>query len=243
MSSVVDPAVLERFEIVRKLGKGAYGVVFWAVDLSNNKPVALKKIFDAFQNSTDAQRTYWEVMYLMQLNGHENIIRLITIMKAQNNKDLYLVFDLMESDLHMVIRSGILQSIHWTYIMYQLFKALKFIHSGGLVHRDLKPSNMLLNKDCQMKLADFGLAWLLVENKDGEFPLVSDYIATRWYRAPEILLGSQNYTKKVDIWSAGCILAEILLDQVLFAGKSSMNQIELIINLLGKPTERDVLSM
>ena len=91
-----------------------------------------------------------------------------------------------------------------------------------------------------MRLADFGLARLLKENKDGEFPLVSDYIATRWYRAPEILLGGQSYSKKVDVWSAGCILAEILLEQVLFAGKSSMNQIELIINLLGKPSEKDV---
>ena len=127
--------------------------------------------------------------------------------------------------------------------MYQLFKSLKYIHSGGLIHRDLKPSNMLLNKDCQMRLADFGLARLLKENKDGEFPLVSDYIATRWYRAPEILLGSQSYSKKVDIWSAGCILAEILLEQVLFAGKSSMNQIELIINLIGKPSEKDVVAM
>ncbi len=84
----------------------------------------------------------------------------------------------MESDLHLVIRSGILMEIHKVYIMYQLFKALKYIHSGGLIHRDLKPSNMLLNKDCQMRLADFGLARLLKENMDGEFPLVSDYIAT-----------------------------------------------------------------
>ena len=99
-------------------------------------------------------------------------------MKAGNNKDLYLVFDLMESDLHLVIRNGILQDIHKVYIMYQLFKALKFIHSCDLIHRDLKPSNMLLNKDCQMKLADFGLARLIKENQDGELPIVSDYIAT-----------------------------------------------------------------
>ena len=129
-------------------------------------------------------------MYLQHLNGHENIIRLLSVIRAQNNKDLYLVFDLMETDLHLIIRAKILKPIHKKFILYQLFKSLKYLHSAVLVHRDLKPSNMLINSDCIMKLADFGLARSVKENRFGEAPIVSDYIATRWYRAPEILLGS-----------------------------------------------------
>ena len=243
MSEEVESSVLERYSLVSKMGRGAYGVVWKAQDRKTSELVALKKVFDAFQNSTDAQRTYREVMYLQQLNGHENIIRLISIIRAQNNKDLYLVFDLMETDLHNVIRAKILKPIHKTFVLYQLFKVLKFIHSSELIHRDLKPSNMLINSDCLMKLADFGLARSVAFSDEGEAPVVSDYIATRWYRAPEILLGSQQYSKAVDIWSAGCILAETLLEKVLFPGKSSSNQLELIIELLGPPSEQDLLEM
>ena len=239
MSEEVEPHVSERFEILQKLGKGAYGIVWKARNKKTNQLVALKKVYDAFQNSTDAQRTYREVMYLQHLNGHENIIRLLSIIRAYNNKDLYLVFDLMETDLHIVIRAKILKPVHKQFILYQLFKSIKYIHSAEIIHRDLKPSNMLINSDCLMKLADFGLARSVAETDEG-YPVVSEYIATRWYRAPEILLGSTNYTKAVDIWSAGCIIVELLTEKVLFAGKSSLNQVEQIIELLGRPTERDL---
>lgn len=239
MSEEVEPHVLERFEIIQKLGKGAYGVVWKARNKKTGQMVALKKVYDAFQNSTDAQRTYREVMYLQHLNGHENIIRLLSIIRAYNNKDLYLVFDLMETDLHIVIRAKILKPIHKQFILYQLFKALKYIHSAEMIHRDLKPSNMLINSDCLMKLADFGLARSVASTEEG-YPIVSEYIATRWYRAPEILLGSTNYTKAVDVWSAGCIMVELLTEKVLFAGKSSLNQVEQIIELLGRPSDKDL---
>lgn len=243
MSDEVESHVLERYELLKKMGKGAYGVVWKARDRSSNQLVALKKIYDAFQNSTDAQRTYREVMYLKQLNGHENIIKLLNVIHATNNKDLYIVFELMETDLHVVIRAKILSFVHKKYILYQLFKALKYLHSAELVHRDLKPSNMLINSDCVMKLADFGLARSVSADEEGEPPVVSDYIATRWYRAPEILLGSQRYSLSVDLWSAGCIMGEILLEKVLFPGKSSLNQLEIIIDLLGRPSQSDLHSM
>ena len=242
MSEEIEDHIREKYEILQKMGRGAYGVVWKAKDIKTGKIVALKKVFDAFQNSTDAQRTYREVMYLQQLNNHENIIKLYSIIKALNDKDLYLVFEIMESDVHVVTRGHLLKPVHKRYIMYQLFKSLKYLHSADLIHRDLKPSNMLINSDCLMKLADFGLARSISE-KNGEPPLVSDYIATRWYRAPEILFGSQKYSKAVDVWSSGCIFAEILLEKVLFAGKSSLNQIELIIELLGKPSEQELLRM
>lgn len=123
-------------------------------------------------------------MFLQELNGHDNIIRLLNIIKAENNKDLYLVFDFMETDLHVVIRAGILEEIHKKYIVYQLVKALKYMHSGDLIHRDLKPSNLLLNSECHAKVADFGLARSLNCPKDAGDPNLTEYVATRWYRAP-----------------------------------------------------------
>ena len=142
----------------KQLGKGAYGIVWKAIDRKTNDKVALKKIFDAFQNATDAQRTFREIMYLQGLTGHENIIRLQNVLKAENDKDIYLVFDYMETDLHAVIRANILEPVHKQFIVYQCLKALLYCHSGGLIHRDLKPSNLLLNEECLLKVADFGLA-------------------------------------------------------------------------------------
>lgn len=131
-----------------------------------------------------------------------------------------------ETDLHAVIRANILEEIHKKYIIYQLVKALKFMHSADLLHRDIKPSNLLLNSDCHVKLCDFGLCRNIAETA-GPQPHLTDYVATRWYRAPEILLGSPRYTKGVDIWAVGCILGEMLSGRPTFPGTSTMNQVYL----------------
>ncbi|CAN0067248.1 unnamed protein product, partial [Choristocarpus tenellus] len=224
MSEEVDHHVLRRFEICQKLGKGAYGIVWKAVEKRTRQVVALKKCFDAFRNATDAQRTFREVMYLQALAGHDNLIRLRHVVKAENGRDIYLTFDHMETDLHAVIRANILEEIHKKYIIYQLVKALKFMHSADLLHRDIKPSNLLLNSDCHVKLCDFGLCRNIAETA-GPQPHLTDYVATRWYRAPEILLGSPRYTKGVDIWAVGCILGEMLSGRPTFPGTSTMNQV------------------
>eukprot|EP01017_Pseudomicrothorax_dubius_P012512 TRINITY_DN1522_c0_g1_i4.p1 TRINITY_DN1522_c0_g1~~TRINITY_DN1522_c0_g1_i4.p1 ORF type:complete len:484 (-),score=114.65 TRINITY_DN1522_c0_g1_i4:146-1597(-) len=170
--------------------------------------------------------------------------QLLNIIKAENNKDLYLVFDYMETDLHAVIRANILESIHKKYVIYQTLKALKFIHTGELIHRDLKPSNILLNSECLVKLADFGLARSLAASEDEEIvPILTEYVATRWYRAPEILLGSTKYTKAVDMWSVGCILGEMLFGRAIFPGTSTLNQIERVLELTGKPKPEDIESL
>eukprot|EP00742_Colponemidia_sp_Colp-10_P002204 GILJ01002356.1.p1 GENE.GILJ01002356.1~~GILJ01002356.1.p1 ORF type:complete len:371 (-),score=65.01 GILJ01002356.1:264-1340(-) len=238
----IDKHVLRKYEIVQKLGKGAYGVVWKAIDKKSREVVALKKIFDAFQNATDAQRTFREIMFLQELNGHENIVRLLNVLKAENDKDIYLVFDYMETDLHAVIRANILEEIHKQYIVYQLLKSLKFMHTAEMLHRDMKPSNILLNSECHVKVADFGLARSVAapEHDMGSNPVLTDYVATRWYRAPEILLGSTKYTKGVDMWSLGCILGELLGGKPIFPGTSTMNQLDRIMEVTGRPTPQDI---
>ncbi|CAM9127342.1 unnamed protein product [Hapterophycus canaliculatus] len=242
MSEEIDRHVLRRFEICQKLGKGAYGVVWKAIEKRTRQVLALKKCFDAFRNATDAQRTFREVMYLQALAGHDNLIRLQHVVKAENGRDIYLTFDHMETDLHAVVRANILEEIHKKYIIYQLVKALKFMHSANLLHRDIKPSNLLLNSDCHVKLCDFGLCRNIAETT-GPQPHLTDYVATRWYRAPEILLGSPRYTKGVDMWAVGCILGEMLSGRPTFPGTSTMNQLEKITEATGKPSPEDVQSI
>ncbi|XP_063975791.1 extracellular signal-regulated kinase 2-like [Diachasmimorpha longicaudata] len=245
----IDNHVTKHYNIIRRLGKGAYGIVWKAVDKRSKETVAVKKIFDAFRNQTDAQRTFREIMFLMSFSNHENIIQLIGLHKANNDRDIYLVFEFMETDLHNVIKRGnILKDIHKVYIMYQLFKATKYIHSGNVIHRDLKPSNILLNAQCHCKIADFGLARSVTQigegdGETGSDPTLTDYVATRWYRAPEILIASRRYTKGIDMWSLGCILGEMLLEKPLFPGSSTINQVERIMATLAPPTPEDIASV
>ncbi|XP_075210842.1 extracellularly regulated kinase 7 [Lycorma delicatula] len=242
----IDETVTNRYEIKRRIGKGAYGIVWKAVDKRTKEVVAVKKIFDAFRNQTDAQRTYREIVFLRELRAHPNIVQLHNILRATNNKDIYLVFEFMETDLHNVIKHGeILRDIHKRYIIYQLLKALKYIHSGNVIHRDLKPCNILLDSQCQCKVADFGLARSVTQINGGSpsDPTLTDYIATRWYRAPEILIASKKYTKGIDMWSVGCILAEMLLGKPLFPGSSTVNQVEKIMSTITPPSATDVDSV
>lgn len=242
MVDQVENHIIKRFVMHKKIGKGAYGVVFKATDKKTKEVVALKKLYEAFRNDTDSQRSFREVMLLQELNGHDNIIRLLNVIKAENNLDLYLVFEYMEADLYNVIRANILQDIHKQFIIYQILKAIKFIHSGDIIHRDLKPSNIFINSDCQIKIGDFGLARTLSSGKNA-LPVVTDYVATRWYRAPEMLLGSNNYSKAVDMWSVGCILAELLSGRPLFPGKSTKHQIAMVVEITGIPKTSDLLAI
>ncbi|BAM39209.1 protein kinase [Theileria orientalis strain Shintoku] len=262
----IDDHILAMYKIIQKIGKGAYGIVWKALKKDTNEVVALKKIFDAFRNSTDAQRTYREIMFLQKLKKCPNIVKLMHVYPADNNRDVYLVFEYVETDLHAVIRSNILEDVHKKYILYQLLKSIHFIHTGELLHRDLKPSNILLNSKCAIKLADFGLARSVAPNNntmakdlnqsisktlvkdkgntETEKDIVmTDYVATRWYRAPEILVGSTKYTKGVDMWAIGCIFGEMLMGKPLFPGSSTINQLGKVITFTGMPSESDMDSL
>ncbi|XP_013191691.2 mitogen-activated protein kinase 15 [Amyelois transitella] len=246
--SEIDEHIQKRFEIKKRLGKGAYGIVWKAVDKKTKDVVAIKKIFDAFRNQTDAQRTFREIIFLQSFRNHPNIVKLHSIHRALNNRDIYLGFEYMETDLHNVIKRGnILKDIHKRYIMYQMLKATKYIHSGNVIHRDQKPSNVLIDSACRVKLADFGLARSVSSmysgGEEGADPCLTDYVATRWYRAPEILIASKNYTKGIDMWSLGCILGEMLTGKPLFPGTSTVNQIERIMAALPKPSSDDITAV
>jgi mitogen-activated protein kinase 15 len=172
-------------------------------------------------------------------------VHLINVLKADNDRDIYIVTDYMESDLHAVIRANILEDIHKQYIIYQMLRCLKYMHTGHMLHRDIKPSNILLNSDCLVKVCDFGLARTAaqLDSDSANAPVLTDYVATRWYRAPEILLGSTSYTYGVDIWAVGCILGELLNGKPVFPGSSTMNQLDRILEITGRPASEDIVAL
>ena len=207
MTETVDAHVLEQFQITKKVGQGAYGIVWQAIHRESGNAVALKKCFDAFRNNTDSKRTFREVMYLKALSGHENIVNILGVLPSSGDRDLYITFEYMQTDLSHVIKAKLLTEIHIKFIAYQTLRALKYIHSAELIHRDIKPSNILIDDNCCIKICDFGLMRSVDEKLFGNVQL-TDYVMTRWYRAPEVLFGSKMYTKGVDLWSVGCIIGE-----------------------------------
>jgi mitogen-activated protein kinase 15 len=178
----IEPHILEKYQIIKKLGSGAYGHVWKAKAKKTGTVVALKKIFDAFQHSTDAQRTYREISILRQLK-HDKVVRLEEVLSAQNNTDIYLVFEFMESDMYHLLYEAKLQQVHVKYILYQILLGLHYLHGNQLIHRDLKPSNILVNSDCTAKICDFGLVRYLGSDIVS-YNTLTEGVATRWYRAP-----------------------------------------------------------
>ncbi len=180
-------------------------------------------------------------MKLLRYFNHENIISILDIQKPRNFEsfsEVYLIQELMETDMHRVIRTQELSDDHCQYFIYQTLRALKAMHSANVLHRDLKPSNLLLNANCDLKVCDFGLARSAASTEDNQ-GFMTEYVATRWYRAPEIMLTFKEYTKAIDVWSVGCILAEMLSGKPLFPGKDYHHQLTLILDVLGTPTMED----
>jgi len=172
------------------------------------------------------------------------------IVDRHNFDSVYLYIELLEADLHAIIRSGQpLTDAHYQSFIYQVLCGMKYIHSANVLHRDLKPGNLLVNADCELKICDFGLARGYSDNSEQNAGYMTEYVATRWYRAPEIMLSFQSYTKasipislillicSVDLWSVGCILAELLGGRPFFKGRDYVDQLNQILHYLGTPNE------
>ncbi|KAL3480638.1 kinase-like domain-containing protein [Aspergillus californicus] len=231
--------VSDQYEIQDVIGEGAYGVVCSAIHKPSSQKVAIKKI-TPFDHSMFCLRTLREMKLLRYFN-HENIISILDIQRPRNYEsfnEVYLIQELMETDMHRVIRTQDLSDDHCQYFIYQTLRALKAMHSANVLHRDLKPSNLLLNANCDLKVCDFGLARSAASTDDNS-GFMTEYVATRWYRAPEIMLTFKEYTKAIDVWSVGCILAEMLSGKPLFPGKDYHHQLTLILDVLGTPTMED----
>lgn len=232
--------VYDRYTNLEFVGKGAYGCVCSAHDSEINDTVAIKQVDRIHKmDKIDSMRTLRELLICRHLRGHENIVKLLQIIPQKNPGPLTqvtLVFEWMATDLSRFIRSGQLEDLHIRGFAYQILRALKWIHSAGISHRDLKPSNILVNAEGELKIADFGLAI----GAAGETHTLITYVVTRWYRGPELLLDNKQYTNKVDMWSFGTILAEMLVRRPLFRGNSSRQQLRLIVESLGKPTPQDI---
>lgn len=232
--------IYDRYEIIDVIGQGAYGIVVAAKDKEAKQEgkdlVAIKKIDKAFQHKIFAKRTLRELR-ILKLLKHENIINIETIILPKSREefdDVYVVSEMMDTDLTQIIKSEQpLTEEHYKFFLYQLLRGLKYIHSAEIVHRDLKPRNLLVNSNCDLKICDFGLARPLFKNIKAN--VLTEYVATRWYRAPELLLSANHYTTSVDMWSVGCIFAEMLQRKPFLPGTDTKNQIELICEYLGIP--------
>uniref|UniRef100_A0A0E0PHC9 mitogen-activated protein kinase n=1 Tax=Oryza rufipogon TaxID=4529 RepID=A0A0E0PHC9_ORYRU len=233
-----------RYKIEEVIGKGSYGVVCSALDTHTGDKVAIKKINDIFEHVSDATRILREIK-LLRLLRHPDIVEIKHILLPPSRrefKDIYVVFELMESDLHQVIKANDdLTPEHYQFFLYQLLRGLKYIHTANVFHRDLKPKNILANADCKLKICDFGLARVAFSDTPTAI-FWTDYIATRWYRAPELCgsFFSKVYTPAIDIWSIGCIFAELLTGKPLFPGKNVVHQLDIITDLLGTPSPETI---
>ncbi|KAG8383426.1 hypothetical protein BUALT_Bualt04G0012000 [Buddleja alternifolia] len=225
----------DSYDKLAKVGQGTYSNVYKARDKSTGKIVALKKV--RFDTSEPASVKFMarEIIVLKKLD-HPNIIRLEGIATSRMQYSLYLVFDFMQSDLAKVISrpEGRLTEPQVKSYMQQLLAGLQHCHDRGILHRDIKGSNLLIDENGVLKIADFGLANSY--QNEPKRPMTSR-VVTLWYRAPELLLGSTDYGVGIDLWSAGCLLAEMFVGRPIMPGRNEIEQLHKIFKLCGSPSE------
>jgi len=232
-----SPELPSHLLVSSELGKGAYGEVFLCEDLRDNSKVAVKWIRDFARDPLFGKRILREIRILAAVD-HENVLKLTDVFPGPApHSDVYITMPYMLWDLHKVIYSSMqLSDNHAQAFTCQILRGLKYLHSAGIVHRDLKPSNILVNKDCTLRIADLGLA----RGRSTEEEVLTDYVVTRWYRAPELMLLPSGYFEAVDTWSVGCIHAEIRRRKPLFLGNNHIEMMRMIAGSLSFSKERDL---
>lgn len=220
---------MDRYTILETVGDGTYGSVVRAVNKNTEEIVAIKKMKQKYYTWDDCM-SLREIKSLRKLN-HKNIVKLKEVIRVKN--DLYFVFEFMKNNVYQKIqhKTEDLPEKDIKLIIYQSLAGLEHMHRHGFMHRDLKPENLLCNDDI-VKLGDFGLA----REIDSDPPF-TDYVSTRWYRAPEILLRSTKYDAKIDIFALGAIMAELYMLRPLYPGKSEMDQIYKLCAVMGSPSK------
>lgn len=219
---------MEKYEKLAKIGEGSYGVVFKCRNKSSGQVVAIKKFVESEEDPVVKKIALREIRMLKQLK-HPNLVNLIEVFRRK--RKMHLVFEYCDHTLLNELErnpngvpDGVIKSVLW-----QTLQALNFCHKHNCIHRDVKPENILITKQGMIKICDFGFARILIPGD-----AYTDYVATRWYRAPELLVGDTKYGSSVDIWAIGCVFVELLTGQPLWPGKSDVDQLHLIIRTLGK---------
>ncbi|XP_006763708.1 PREDICTED: mitogen-activated protein kinase 4 [Myotis davidii] len=234
-----------RFVDFRPLGFGVNGLVLSATDSRTCRKVAVKKL--TLSDARSMKHALREVKIIRRLD-HDNIVKVYEVLgpKGANLQGelfkfsvAYIVQEYMETDLARLLEQGTLAEEHAKLFMYQLLRGLKYIHSANVLHRDLKPANIFIStEDLVLKIGDFGLA-RIVDQHYSHKGYLSEGLVTKWYRSPRLLLSPNNYTKAIDMWAAGCILAEMLTGRMLFAGAHELEQMQLILDTIPVIREED----
>lgn len=221
---------MDKFEKLGKIGEGSYGVVIKCRNKETGQIVAIKKFLEPEDDIYTKKIAKREIRMLRSLR-HHNLVKLLDVFKIRHK--FHLVFEYCD---HTVLNEleahprGVEEKMVKS-IIHQTLQAVNFCHKEGCIHRDVKPENILITKDGVIKLCDFGFARILSNDE------YTDYVATRWYRAPELLVGSTEYGPPVDVWAIGCVFAELITGQPLWPGRSDVDQLYLIIKTLGPLTD------
>ncbi|RLN58953.1 hypothetical protein BBP00_00006759 [Phytophthora kernoviae] len=227
----------EKYRMVKIVGKGTYGEVIAASDFVHGGTFAIKKLGQFLRHPKVALLALREIKLMSEIGTHPCLMGFHELQRPldyEHFEDLYIIQPLMETDLCRIIHSKeSLNDDQVQYFLYQMLCGIHYLHSADVLHRDIKPSNILVNSDCRIKICDFGLARHANDRDLAEG--LSEYVVTRWYRAPELLLANA-YTKAIDMWSIGCIFAELLGRRIMFPGTSYVDQLKVIVDIVGTPT-------
>ena len=222
----------KNYEVLGVVGEGAYGIVYKCRNKETGKYVAIKK-FKEIEDKL-VQKTMKRELNMLRMLRHDNVVDFQDAFIYKGN--LFLVFEYVEKNLLEVLEKspdGLSPKLIRSFV-FQMCKAVHYLHTNNMIHRDVKPENLLINENMQLKLCDFGFARKIVlDENNNNIDAMTDYVATRWYRSPELLLSNGIYGPEVDYWAIGCIMGELADGNPMFPGENEVDQIDCIIKILG----------